>query len=315
MILACGEALIDLFLYERKGARIAAEAVAGGSPFNVAIGVARLGCRAAFCGGISTDSFGEFLASTLAREGVDLAYALRTPRLSTLSVVSTDEAGQARYSFHGEGAADRCINPDDLSFVLPDAIDALTFGSYTLAVEPVASAYLYLSRREAHRRVISLDPNIRPTVIGDLSGYDRHLLKFVRSATIIKASEEDIHLIYGSRAAIDQVAKTWLDTGPALVVVTRSHRGAVAFARNRSVELPGRQVDVVDTVGAGDSFHAAFLASLASAGELTAGAIKALSTKSLERALEYAITASSITCSRRGADLPTRREVEAAISR
>jgi fructokinase len=122
-------------------------------------------------------------------------------------------------------------------------------------------------------------------------------------------------LVYGAGAAIDKVAKAWLGAGPTLVVITRSHKGAVAFTRDWSVERPGRRIDVIDTVGAGDSFHAAFLASLASAGSLTPRKVGSLSTKSLEQALEYAITASSITCSRRGADLPTRQEVEAAISR
>jgi fructokinase len=315
MILACGEALIDLFLYDRTGSRIAAEAVAGGSPFNVAIGLARLGRRVAFCGGLSTDSFGEFLSGILASEGVDLSYALRTPRLTTISVVSTDAAGQPRYSFHGEGAADRSITPDDLQPTLSDEFDALTFGSYTLAVEPVASAYLVLANREAHRRVISIDPNIRPTVIGDLSGYDRRLLRFFRTATIIKASEEDINLVYGSEAAISEVARAWLKQGPPLVVITRGNKGALAFHKDRSVEVPGRKVDVVDTVGAGDSFHAALLSSLAAANQLRPEAIRNLSTQSLEHVLQYAITASSITCSRRGADLPTSKEVTAAMWR
>jgi fructokinase len=311
MILACGEALIDLFLYDRNGSRVAAEAVAGGSPFNVAIGLARLGRRVAFCGGLSTDSFGEFLAGILAGEGIDLTYALRTSRLTTISVVSTDAAGQARYSFHGEGAADRSVTPEDLQFDLSDVVDALTFGSYTLAVEPVASAYLHLANREAHRRVISIDPNIRPTVIGDLSGYERQLLKFLRTATIIKASEEDISLVYGPDATVPAVAQSWLKHGPVLVVVTRGPNGAIAFHKDRSIDMPGRKVDVVDTVGAGDSFHAALLSSLAAANQLKRDAIRDLAMESLERALQYAITASSVTCSRRGADLPTSKEVDA----
>jgi fructokinase len=315
MLLACGEALIDLFLYDRTDSRMAAEAVAGGSPFNVAVGLARLGQKVAFCGGISTDSFGEFLSGVLASEGVDLTYALRTSCLTTLTVVSTDRSGQARYSFHGEKAADRSPTPQDLRFDLPDEIDVLTFGSYTMAVEPVASAYLSLASREAHRRVVSIDPNIRPTVIGDLSGYDHRLLKFVRNATIVKASEEDIHLVYGQAASMAGIADLWLNNGPSLVIVTRGHNGAVAFSKNGAIELPGLKVNVIDTVGAGDSFHAAFLARLASAGELKVGAIGALSMKSLERALQYAITASSITCSRRGADLPTAKEVEAIFHR
>jgi fructokinase len=314
MIVACGEALIDLFLYERKGTALRAEAVAGGSPYNVAIGLARLGSPVAFCGGLSTDSFGEFLATLLREEGVDLTYAVRTPRLSTLSIVSTDEHGQARYAFHGEGAADRGVTPQDLAFDLPPEVEALTFGSYTLAVEPVASAFFAPMKREARRRVISIDPNIRPTVIGDLTGYDRRLLKFLEHATIVKASEEDISLLFGPRANSTDIAELWMKHGSSLVVITRGDRGATAFHRSGTVDLPARPVEVIDTVGAGDAFHAAFLASLAAAGELDRASIVALPSQSLERALRYGITAASLACSRRGADLPTRREVELAFS-
>lgn len=312
MIVACGEALVDLFLYDRTGTHIKAEAVAGGSPFNVAIGLARLGQKVAFCGGLSTDSFGEFLSGILQSEGVDLAYAVVTPRLSTVSVVSTDASGHARYSFHGEASADRCLTPADLAFALPTEIQALTFGSYTLAVEPVASAYLSLMQREGHRRVISIDPNIRPTVIGDLSGYDRHLEKFLRHATIVKASEEDLELVFGPDADIATIAGNWMALGPPLIVVTRGAKGALAFHRDERIVCPGRAIKVVDTVGAGDSFHAALLASLAAQHALSRAAIASLPRLTLERALHYAVTASSITCSRRGADLPMRNEVEAA---
>lgn len=313
MILVCGEALIDLFLYDRQGARIAAEAVAGGSPFNVAIGLSRLGCPSAFCGGLSTDSFGALLAANLADEGVNLEYALRTPHLSTISVVATDEAGQARYSFYGEGAADRSLTIADLQPHLPDDIGALTFGSYTLAVEPVASAYLALANREKGRRFISIDPNIRPTVIGSLTDYDRQLFKFFRTASMIKASEEDIHHLYGKFANIAEIARAWQKQGPSLVVITRGALGAVAFHRDQHVEVPGRRVKVVDTVGAGDSFHAALLAWLNREHGLKADILDNLSMDSLRRALHYAVIASSIACSRRGALLPNRSDVDSAF--
>jgi fructokinase len=309
MIIACGEALIDLFLYDRKGTHIKAEAVAGGSPFNVAIGLARLGQRVAFCGGLSTDSFGEFLSGILKAEG-----AVPTPRLSTVSVVSTDALGRARYSFHGEASADRGVTPADLDFALPADIEALTFGSYTLAVEPVASAYLSLMQREVGRRVISIDPNIRPTVIGDLTGYDRHLEKFLRHATIVKASEEDLELVFGPDPDVHAIAKEWMKLGASLIVVTRGAKGALAFHRDGCIDCPGRAIEVVDTVGAGDSFHAALLASLAAQHALTCAAIASLPRITLERALHYAVTASSITCGRRGADLPKRSEVDAAMT-
>jgi len=312
MILVCGEALIDLFLYDRQGARVAAEAVAGGSPFNVAIGLSRLGCPSAFFGGISTDSFGAFLAANLAEEGVNLEYALRTSRLSTISVVATDAAGQANYSFHGEGAADRSLTFADLK-PLSGEIGALTFGSYTLSVEPVASAYLALASREKGRRLISIDPNIRPTVIGSLTDYDQQLFKFFRTAGVIKASEEDVHLLYGKFANIAEIARAWQQQGPLLVVITRGALGAVAFYRDQQIEVPGREVKVVDTVGAGDSFHAALLACFHREHGLKPDILENLSLDSLRRALHYAVIASSITCSRRGAVLPNRSDVDSVF--
>jgi len=140
MIVVCGEALIDLFVGPVEGAEMPARAVAGGSPFNVAIGLARLGVDVAFLGGISRDRFGALLASTLVREGVDDRFLVRTDRLSTISMVATDDNGQPSYAFPGEGAADRWLALADLPATLPPDVLALTFGSYTMAVEPVGSA-------------------------------------------------------------------------------------------------------------------------------------------------------------------------------
>jgi len=314
MILVCGEALVDLFILSENGTRLAAEAVAGGSPFNVAIGLARLGCPAALCTGLSTDRFGRLLTDVLSREGVNLDYAMRTPRLTTISVVATDREGSPVYSFHGEGAADRNITIADLKPELAPAIEAVTFGSYTLVVEPVAEAYLALAQREAGRRTIFLDPNIRPTVIGDIRNWPSKFRPFLRTATIVKASEEDIATAYGVGTGIADVARDWLAQGPSLVVVTRGGEGAVAFLGERTIEAPGRKVDVIDTVGAGDTFSAALLAGLGRVGRLAPKRAGALDLETLGSVLSYAIIASSITCSRRGADLPTASDVEAVLA-
>ena len=314
MILVCGEALVDLFVLGDNGARLKAEAVAGGSPFNVAIGLSRLGCPSALCTGLSTDRFGRLLTDLLMTENVNLDYAMRTPRLTTISVVATDAAGQPQYSFHGEGAADRSITVADLKPELAADIEAVTFGSYTLIVQPVAEAYLALAQREAGQRVIFLDPNIRPTVIGDLKDWPTQFRQFLRTATIVKASEEDIATAYGAEAAIADVARDWLTQGPSFVVVTRGGAGAVAFLDDKTIEVPGRDIKVVDTVGAGDTFSAALLSGLRTAGLLSLKRIGGLTAEKLGSVLNYAIVASSITCSRRGADLPTSADVAAVMA-
>ncbi len=313
MILVCGEALVDLFVLGEDGARLVAEAVAGGSPFNVAIGLARLGCPAALCTALSTDRFGRLLTDVLNKEGISLDYAMRTPRLTTISVVATNRDGQPQYSFHGEGAADRSITVADLKPELDREIEALTFGSFTLVVEPVAEAYLMLAQREAGRRAICLDPNIRPSVIGDLGNWASQFRRFLRTATIVKASEEDIAVAYGASIAISEVVRDWMAQGPALVVVTRGAKGAVAFLGERAVEVPGREVNVVDTVGAGDTFSAALLVGLRRAARLAPERIAGLDAETLGSVLTYAVAASSITCSRRGADLPTAGDVDAEL--
>ena len=315
MILVCGEALVDLFVDAGEGAERPARVVAGGSPFNVAIGLARLGIESAFLGGVSRDGFGSMLAEQLAREGVDGRYLVRTDRLSTISVVSTGKDGHPGYSFHGEGAADRSLVAGDLPPVLPDTVGALTFGSYTMAVEPVGSALAALAERERGQRVISVDPNLRPTVIGDMAGWHGAAERFYRTATLIKASDEDIRTAWDGQLTMAEAAAYWLGLGAQLVVVTQGGQGATAYSAAGAVSAPGHKVAVQDTVGAGDTFHAALLARLAQTGRLEPAAIATLDREALAGLLAYATAAAAITVTRRGADLPTAAEVEAALRR
>lgn len=315
MILVCGEALIDLFVGPPEGTEMPARVVAGGSPFNVAIGLARQGVPAAFLGGISRDRFGDLLAGTLRKEGVDQRFLVRTDRLSTLSAVVTAPDGQPSYSFHGEGAADRSLLPSDLPAELPMEIAALTFGSYTMVVEPVGSSFAALAEREHGRRVISVDPNLRPSVVGDMALWARAAERFYRTATIVKASDEDVRIAWSGQLSIGEAAAYWLDRGASLVVVTTGVEGAVAFSAAGHIAVPGRSVAVRDTVGAGDTFHAALLAQLARTGRLTPQAIAALDLAAIGELTAYATAAAAITVGRRGADLPSAAEVAASLQK
>lgn len=313
MILVCGEALIDLVVGPPEGNEMPARAVAGGSPFNVAVGLARLGVETAFLGGISHDRFGGFLADILAREGVDDRFLVRTDRLSTISAVATASDGQPSYSFHGEGAADRSLGLADLPAVLPAEIQALTFGSYTMAVEPVGSAFAALAESQKGQRVISVDPNLRPSVVGDMARWSAAAERFYRAATLIKASDEDVRVAWGGQITLAEAASYWLDCGAKLVVITEGVQGAVAFSEAGSVSVPGRPVIVRDTIGAGDTFHAALLAQLAKTGRLHPDAIAALDLPAIGELLTYATAAAAITVARHGADLPTAAEVDALL--
>jgi len=312
MILVCGEALIDLFLGEADGTVLAARALAGGSPFNVALGLVRLGAPVGFFGGVSTDRFGTFLEQTMAREGIGTGWLKRSARPTPLAVISTDATGHPAYTFHAHDCAERDLLSADLPSPDP-AITAIVLGSYTLAVEPVGSTLLALAERDAGRLVVSVDPNLRPSVVGDLHAWRQRFDRFARAATIIKLSREDLSAAYGEDADPAACAARWLADGALLVVITDGAAGATAYHSGHRLHWPGRPVAVVDAVGAGDTFHAALLARLAQQGLLTRAALATLDAASLADLLRYAITAASITCTRRGADLPSRADVEAIL--
>jgi fructokinase len=313
MILVCGEALIDLFVGRPSGAGLLSDAVPGGSPFNVAIGIARLGGRVGFLSKVSSDFFGQYLLRRLAEAGVDTSFVVASDRATTLSVVVTAPDGQPQYAFYGEGAADRSLLASELPAVLPDEVSAIAIGSYTLAIDPVAAAIEQLVKRESARRVISIDPNLRPRVIGDVAAWRPRFERLLTHCGVAKASVEDLEHLYGRGADPHAVAADWMARGPRLVVFTRGDSGAIAFHGADVLELPGRKVDVIDTVGAGDTFHGALLVSLEEQRLLAPDAIGGAPPTAIARAVHFAIMASSITCSRQGADLPTRADVEAAM--
>jgi fructokinase len=315
MILVCGEALVDLFVNENPNAEPTARITLGGSPMNVAIGLARLGEKVAFCGGISSDRFGLALRQKLLSEHVDPDFIIPSDRLTTISVVTTDSSGQPTYSFHGEGKADREVHDAMTPQSLPDEVNALTFGSYTLAVAPVADSYLALARREAGKKVISIDPNLRLNVTPDIEDWKQRFDGFLALADIVKASEEDIALVYGEDAGIDEIAAKWFASGPSIILITHGANGATGYLKSGGkISVPGKRIKVVDTVGAGDTFHAAILAYLNKSRKLNKVDLADLTLRELGPAIEFAVTAAAITCSRQGADLPTKTEVSAQFT-
>ncbi len=315
MILVCGEALIDLFVAApalATAAELPAQAIAGGSPFNVAVGLARLGERCGYFGGIGKDGLGGFLLGRLRAENVDTAWVKRSDLPTPLVVVVPGADGHPAYTFPGALCADRDVTARDLPGALPDTVAAIAFGSWPMATEPVGSALLSLAEREAGRRVISLDPNLRPAMAGPLPAWRERFQRFARLATLIKLSREDLHAAWGERADPDALAAGWLSGGAELVVLTDGGDGAIAYHAAGVVRAPARRVVVVDTVGAGDTFHAALLGWLSESGRLRRGAIAAMTRDEVAALLGFAITAASITCGRRGADLPTRADLQAA---
>jgi fructokinase len=163
MFMVCGEALMDVFGAGDSAEGVALDARVGGSPFNVARGLARLGCEVGFLSAVSTDFLGERLMRSLREEGVDTACVARLEAPTTLGLVGLDEHGAPSYAFHGAGCADRLLLPQHLRD-LPSGVRALHFGSYAMVVEPTAGTLRALAAAERGRRLIAYDPNVRLNV-------------------------------------------------------------------------------------------------------------------------------------------------------
>lgn len=308
MYLVCGEALWDLFGTETPDG-LQFDARIGGSPFNVAVGLRRLGQDAGLLTGLSTDSLGRRLHAALEREGVATDFLVMKDAPSTLSVVDVAGDGTPAYAFYGGGAADRSLLEEDLP-AIGAGVSGLHFGSYSLVVDPTGASLLSLARREAGRRLITLDPNVRPTVEPDLQRWRQRIDAFVETADLVKVSVEDLEVLYPGRASAE-IAQRWLDRGATLVIVTAGAAGAEAVTRSTRVQVAARPVEVVDAVGAGDTFQAALIAALAESGRLSGEAVAALDGDALSKLLDFAMAAAAITCTRRGADLTYRAELPA----
>jgi fructokinase len=307
MIISAGEALYDLFAQGDGDDGLTFDARVGGSPLNVAMGLARLGREAGFLTGLSTDLFGERLWAHLEKEGIDTELVVRMDRPTTLSVVGVDLAGVPSYAFYGAGAADRSLAPTDLPS-WPDRARVLHIGSYSMVVDPVGSTLLGLARSIAGRCLVSYDPNVRPTIEPDMAIWRSRLEELLPSLSLLKISSEDFGLLYGDADKAAMAAR-WLEAGPALVVVTDGEDGAEAWTTDFNARAPGIEVDVVDTVGAGDTFQAALLAWLDENGLSGPDGPGSLAEDQLSDLLGFAVGAAAVTCSRRGADLPRREDV------
>lgn len=310
MFVVCGEALFDLFCDADTGstAKVGYTAVAGGSPFNVAIGLARLGARSALLGGVSNDFLGQRLARLLDEEGVSDRYLQRFDAPTTLAMVALNADGSPQYSFRGEGCADRLLESAHLP-PLADDVRGLHFGSYSLVVEPIASTLAALAAQESQSRLISLDPNVRLNPAPDIERWRQRVEAMAAHAHLIKVSDEDLGLLYPGQTH-ETIAQRWLSQRCELVFVTRGGEGAEVFSRQHGhASEPARSIKVADTVGAGDTFQAALLTWLAEHQLDTPEGLAQLQPAQLAALLHFAVSAAALTCTRTGPDLPRRNEL------
>lgn len=300
MILSCGEALIDMLPRETREGAPAFAPHAGGAVFNTAIALGRLGVSAGFFSGISTDLFGQVLMDQLAASKVDAGLAVRSGRPTTLAFVTLTD-GQAKYAFYDENTAGRMLEVADLPEI-PDSVTAMFFGGISLPPEPCGATYEGLMLREAGRRVTMIDPNIRPDFITDEPRYRARIERMIAAADIVKVSDEDLDWLGSTPEAI-------LAGGARLVCLTEGAKGVRAFHAGGESFVAAKTVEVVDTVGAGDTFNAGLMAGLERAGVLTKSGLAALTEAQLVAALELGVAAAAVTVSRAGANPPWAGEL------
>jgi fructokinase len=290
----CGEALIDLIPIS-TGERVP---MVGGGPANTAKAIARLGYQTFFIGGISSDEYGNAIEDELASSGVDLTLAYGGDEPTALAIATIDSEGLARYDFELEGTASFAFDRSWLAMGNPEVLHV---GSVATLIEPGASELLkWVSTKSAP---VIFDPNIRPSIEGNRDIYRAAVERWIDVSTVVKLSEDDLNFLYGDKA--DSVIDELLSRGVSIVVVTRAEKGLSAFSAGWVVEVPAVKVDVVDTVGAGDTIGAVLVE-----GVLLHG-IANLSRDTLKLVLERAAKAAAITCSRAGANPPSREELEA----
>jgi fructokinase len=313
MLLSCGDALVDFLPVKSVDGRDAAVPVAGGSCLNVAVGIARLGAAAGFVGGISTDLFGRMIADHALASQVDLRYAVRSEHQTTLAFVRS-VAGEPQYAFYDEATASRNWVYRRGSIAFED-VEAIHLGSTTLVNDEGAAQALAMIDDAGASVTISFDPNCRPALVRHKARYVDQMDAFAAAADIVRMSDVDFEFLYGGNDYAGR-AKSLIEAGASLVVITRGIDGAQAWhGKAGMVEVRAPTIDLVDTIGAGDSFQAALLFALRALERISAEALIEMNPDELGRALSFASICAAFTCGRPGADPPRATDVSMELSR
>ena len=309
MILCCGESLIDMLPEQTVKNTNGFVPHPGGAIFNTAIGIGRLECPVGLMSGISTDIFGQQLMAELSASNVDTSNVILSDRPTTLAFVQLTD-GQASYLFYDENSAGRMIDVKDMPHQLK-SITAFLFGGISLHCDPGAEAYVRFAETHANDSVVMVDPNIRPSFISNEILFRDQMERMLSLADIVKVSNEDLNWFFPGPETVETKISTLRKLGPAIVVLTSGSSGVQAWKPEEDpIFVDSLKVDVVDTVGAGDSFNAGFLTSLAKAGLLNKDTIRMISESDIVAALNFGVRAAAITVGRVGANPPRRDELE-----
>ncbi len=311
MYLVCGEALFDFFSEDDASglaSKVNFKAIAGGSPFNVVVGLRRLGVDSALFAGLSTDYLGRRLQQVLQDEGVRPDYLVDFAAPTTLAMVAVGANGSPHYSFRGEGCADRQLKAEHLPALGAD-VRGLHIGSFSLVVQPIADTLLTLVQRESGKRLISLDPNVRLNPEPNIELWRSRVATLVELADLIKVSDEDLSLLYPEQDP-QRVIEGWLQHRCQLVFLTRGGEGATVFSKaHGSWSVPACAVKIADTVGAGDTFQAALITWLTEQQLDSVEGVQSLERAQIDGMLKFAVQAAALTCSKTGPDLPYRHQL------
>ena len=288
-----GEALMDLIPVAGGERR----PMVGGGPANTAKAVARLGYPTAFIGGISSDDYGRAIDAELSGSGVDLSLVLRADLPTALAIATIDQNGLAKYDFE---LRDTTSFAFDSSWLPGGDVDVIHLGSVATLLEPGATQLLKWASSKSSP--IIFDPNVRPSIEGDKALYRAAVERWMDVATIVKLSEDDLKWLYD--ADEESMVKSWLSRGVELVVVTRAEKGLRAYRNGAVIEVPAVLIELVDSVGAGDTIGAVLVE-----GVLTHG-VAGLTGENLRSVLLRASKAAAITCSRAGANPPWLEELD-----
>lgn len=313
MIIVCGDVLIDFIPDKTKDGADCYCPAPGGSCANISVAIGRLGGQVGFMGGVSIDFWGEKLMEFLETSKVDTRYVARGNQQTTLAFVELGNEEPA-YAFYDENTVSRLwVRSQSPGFT--DDVNLIHIGSTSLIEPPISDSCEQMFKAEKGRRILSIDPNCRPSNTHHPAVYRARMARLIAMADIIKLSKSDLQFLLPD-TSLDEAAQTWIEQGTSIVIITRGSQGVLCY-------LPGQEVievapdyidEVVDTIGAGDTFMAATLAFLQKKGLLTLDRIRKIGVGEITEALKYASVAAAMICERRGANPPWEKEVTARIN-
>ena len=307
-VLVIGEALVDV-VHGTNGEIIN---IPGGSPANTAVALARLGTKTYMKARTSHDQFGEEIRSYLTSQNVNLDYSLVVDNPSSVINAVIQKDGSAKYEANLKGAADYGWTFEELNQVIDPDIQIVQLGSLTSYVEPGATNVenWFSQLRQSNNYLLTFDPNIRHPLDGENEVDVRKRAKKLASLShVVKASDEDLNWIFSNNNPQDSAIKI-IESGASLVIVTLGKKGAFAVNKKHEiVEVTANEIEVIDTIGAGDTFAAALITQLLENSWINKNALENLGSDDLTEILTHCSAASAITCSRQGANPPLRHEV------